>query len=81
MNNSQPYPLIGSEWVVLRGKKPDNHTIFNHCTINTNKEIVVELTSQLLAVAGEGIYEISLYDVDSEEVLTSFPFIIYVYEW
>lgn len=80
LDNSQPYSLSGSETVVLRGTKPDTHTIFNYCRITDSKEIEVELTTQLLAVAGEGNYEISLYgDEGSGEVLTSFPFIIYVY--
>lgn len=81
LDNSQPYVLSGTETVVLRGEKPDNTTIFNHCYFDDNKNIVVELTPQLLAVAGEGKYEISLYgESGSDSVLTSFPFIIYVYE-
>lgn len=36
----------------IRYKKPDNHEVFNTCEITENGEILVELTEQMLAVAG-----------------------------
>lgn len=75
LNNQIPYNLSDIE-PVLRGTKPDGTIIFNHCEISDDGEIIVELTSQILASAGMGKYEIALYKTD--EVLTSFPFNIYV---
>lgn len=78
LNHEIPYDLSDVE-PVLRGSKPDGTAIFNHCEISDDNEIIVELTGQILASAGTGKYEIALYKTDGEnEVLTSFPFNIYV---
>lgn len=78
LDNEIPYNLSDIE-PVLRGSKPDGTTIFNHCEISENNEIIVELTSQILAAAGTGKYEVALYKTDGQdEALTSFPFDIYV---
>lgn len=78
LDNQIPYNLSDIE-PVLRGDKPDGTTIFNHCEISDDGEIIVELTSQILASAGTGKYEIALYKTNGQnEVLTSFPFNIYV---
>lgn len=78
LDNQIPYDLSDIE-PVLRGSKPDGTTIFNHCGISDDGEIIVELTGQILASAGTGKYEIALYKTNGQdEVLTSFPFNIYV---
>lgn len=78
LDNQVPYELSNIE-PVLRGTKPDGHTIFNHCEISENNEIIVELDSQILAHAGKSEYEIALYGTDElNECLTSFPFILYI---
>ena len=78
LDNQIPYNMSDIE-PVLRGNKPDGTTIFNHCEISDDGEIIVELTSQILASAGTGKYEIALYKTNGQdEVLTSFPFNIYV---
>ena len=76
LENQKQYVLSDVE-AVLRGTKPDGKTIYNNCGISDDGEIIVELTEQILAVAGIGKYEISLYNTD-ENVITSFPFNIYV---
>lgn len=78
LDSQKPYSLSNVE-AVLRGTKTDGLPIFNHCGISDNNEIIVELTSQLLASSGIGKYEIALYSINNEnDVLTSFPFNVYV---
>lgn len=74
LDNQCPYELSDVE-PVLRGTKPDGTTIFNHCEISDNNEIIVELDSQILSSAGIGEYEIALYNIgNDDQSLTSFPF-------
>ena len=76
LENQKQYVLSNVK-AVLRGTKSDGKTIYNNCGISDDDEIIVELTEQILSVAGIGKYEIALYDTD-ENVITSFPFNIYV---
>lgn len=78
LDKQNPYVLTNIE-PVLRGTKPDGTTIFNKCCVSGNDEIIVELTSQMLAVAGVGKYEIALYSSgQNDEVVASFPFNVYI---
>ena len=61
---------------VFCAEKPDGKTIINYCSVNSDGDILVELTSQTLAVNGIIRCEIKLYQDSS--VLSSCPFCIEV---
>ena len=61
--NNGSYVDLTNTYPVLRGTKKDGTTIFNKCTIDNGK-IIVELTQQILMIAGIGRYEIALYAED-----------------
>ena len=42
----------GEHSAYIRYKKPDNHSVFNFCDINSSGKIIVELTEQMLATEG-----------------------------
>ena len=42
----------GEHSAYIRYRKPDGYTVFNFCDINIKGKIIVELTEQMLAVAG-----------------------------
>lgn len=56
-------------------KKPDGKYCYNACTKKEGK-IIVELTNQMLAVAGTGHCDIELRDENNEHVLSSQAFAI-----
>lgn len=58
-------------------RKPDGTEVFNNCTVENNF-VVIELTSQTLAVAGKVKAELMIYGKANGEVLTTKPFIINV---
>lgn len=60
-------------------RKPDGTEVFNNCTVE-NGYIVIELTSQTLAVVGKVKAELMIYGKAKGEVLTTKPFIINVIE-
>lgn len=60
-------------------RKPDGTEVFNNCTVENNF-VVIELTSQTLAVAGKVKAELMIYGKVNGEVLTTKPFIINVIE-
>ena len=60
-------------------RKPDGTEVFNNCTVENNF-VVVELTSQTLAVVGKVKAELMIYGKARGEVLTTKPFIINVIE-
>ena len=83
LNNGSPYSLDGI-YPVFRGRKPDGTTVFNSCDV-VNDEVVIELTQQILLVAGISSYELALYEsqpdsIDDTETNTvaSFPIILNV---
>jgi len=82
LNDGHPFDLTGV-FPVLRGTKSDGTTVFNECTVVDNK-VMVELTQNILTVAGMGRYEIALYSntptpgSDSNQVISAFPFTIHV---
>lgn len=85
LNDGTPFSL-NNIFPVIRGTKPDGKTVFNDCS-KIGDVVVVELTSQMLAVPGIGIYEIALYDqtqigqeIPYEEcnAIATFPFNIHV---
>lgn len=60
-------------------RKPDGTEVFNNCTVENNF-VVIELTSQTLAVAGKVKAELMIYGKAKGEVLTTKPFTINVIE-
>ena len=79
----------------VRYKKPDEHIVFNFCTINPRGQIEVELTEQMLADTGvcdvdlvivnKGSAVINIdngdiINIDSSSVISTMAFRIYVYE-
>lgn len=60
-------------------RKPDGTEVFNNCTVENNF-VVIELTSQTLAVAGKVKAELMICGRANGEVLTTKPFIINVIE-
>lgn len=60
-------------------RKPDGTEVFNNCTVENNF-VVIELTSQTLAVAGKVKAELMICGKANGEVLTTKPFIINVIE-
>ena len=60
-------------------RKPDGTEVFNNCTVENNF-VVIELTSQTLAVVGKVKAELMIYGRAKGEVLTTKPFIINVIE-
>jgi len=62
--------------VSIAGTKPDTKQIFNDCQITPEGYILVDITSQMAAVAGRGDYSIVLMDKYTNSQLKSFPFYI-----
>lgn len=60
-------------------RKPDGTEVFNNCTVENNF-VVIELTSQTLAVVGKVKAELMITGRTNGEVLTTKPFIINVIE-
>ena len=78
LDNNVPYTLKTGLNAVIRGTKSDNTEIFNSCSISSDGKIIVEITEQMVASAGIGQYEVALYESNTSECLTSFPFKLYV---
>lgn len=82
LNNGLPANLDGM-FPVLRGTKPDGKTIFDNCT-KENNFVIIELTTQILLVAGIGNYELAFYDSipspgqTEANMIAAFPFHIHV---
>jgi hypothetical protein len=52
-SHGEPCPLnSGEHSAYVRYKKPDGYSVFNFCDINAKGKILVELTEQMLSVAG-----------------------------
>lgn len=78
LDNNVPYTLKTGLKAVIRGTKSDGFEIFNTCGISDDEKIIVEITEQMVTSAGIGQYEIALYESNTSECLTSFPFKLYV---
>lgn len=84
LNNGKSFNINGL-FPVVRGTKADGKTIFNNCTVE-NGNIIVELTSQMLAAPGIAHFEIALYESNPTpgvpgsggSSIASFPFDINV---
>ena len=76
-DNGQAYTLTGGITARVGATKPDGTTVFDDCTISGG-HIIVELTAQMLAVAGILVAEVQLYD--GTELLSSQIFYVKVKE-
>ena len=75
-NNVQYVVDSSKVHVCIAGTKPDTKQILNDCEITDDGYILVDITQQMSAVAGRGDYCISLMDIETNSLLTSFPFYI-----
>lgn len=81
--------------VYVKYEKADKNTVFNFCTINTQGQVLVELTKQMLAASGmcyvdlvvinkgDAVVDVNtgkIITVDNAEVLGTMKFNVYVYE-
>ena len=76
-DNGTAYTLTGGITARVGATKPDGTTVLDDCTI-TDGKIYVELTAQMLAVAGILTAEVQLYD--GTELLSSQIFYVKVKE-
>ena len=76
-DNGQAYTLTGGITARVGATKPDGTTVLDDCTISGGK-IYVELTAQMLAVAGILTAEVQLYD--GTELLSTQIFYVKVKE-
>ena len=85
----------GEHSAYIRYKKPDGYTVFNLCDINPKGKIIVELTDQMLAVAGICYTDLVVVNkgsavvdkntgeivaINNSGILSSMPFYIDVFE-
>lgn len=66
VNKGQKFDLSNS-YAYIRLKKPDGNAVFNKCSIE-NGNIIVELTEQMLAIAGKAIADILILTVDINDL-------------
>lgn len=77
ISNNVQYVIDPENTIVsIAGTKSDTKTIFNSCTVTAEGYILVDITSQMAAVAGRGDYQIVLMDKHTNSQLKSFPFYI-----
>ena len=94
-NHGTPFSLdYASQSAYIRYKKADDYSVFNLCKINSDGKILVELTEQMLAVAGISTADLIIVnkrmaDVDEDslevivknaEILSTMTFFIDVSE-
>ncbi len=78
IENKKPYIISDDVEVFIAGTKPDTKQIFNSCEVTEQGTILVDVTTQMSAVAGRGNYQIVLISKTTNQQIKSFPFIIYV---
>ena len=95
-SHGELYPLNSAEHsAYIRYKKPDGYCVFNFCDIDDNGKILVELTEQMLAVAGISYTDLVIVNkgnavidkntgeivaINNSGILSTMPFYIDVYE-
>lgn len=58
----------------IKWLKPDKKPVFNDCVINSDNTITIDLTEQMLIVSGIAKATLSLYDINTDQVLSSTSF-------
>lgn len=77
ISNNVQYVVDAENTIVsIAGTKPDTKQILNECQVTEEGYILVDITSQMSAVAGRGDYSIVLMDKHTNSQLKSFPFYI-----
>lgn len=58
----------------IKWLKPDKKPVFNDCVINSDNTITIDLTEQMLIVSGVAKATLSLYDINTDQVLSTTSF-------
>lgn len=58
----------------IKWLKPDKKAVFNDCVINSDNTITIDLTEQMLIVSGVAKATLSLYDINTDQVLSTTNF-------
>lgn len=58
----------------IKWLKPDKKAVFNDCVINSDNTITIDLTKQMLIVSGVAKATLSLYDINTDQVLSTTSF-------
>ena len=54
--------------------KPDKKAVFNDCVINSDNTVTIDLTEQMLIASGVAKATLSLYDINTDQVLSTTSF-------
>lgn len=74
LNHGVPYEIPDGTTARIWVKKPDGTAVWNDASISDNR-VIVDLTSQMLAAAGDALAEIALY-IGDEQILSCSIFIL-----
>lgn len=79
-NNGQPYVIsnISHTNAYVIGTKFDDTNSDQNCTILDDSTLQFSISDQMQAVAGDSTYCIKLIDIDTNNYIKSFPFVIHV---
>ena len=58
----------------IKWLKPDKKAVFNDCVINSDNTITMDLTEQMLISSGVAKATLSLYDINTDQVLSTTSF-------
>lgn len=58
----------------IKWLKPDKKAVFNDCAINSDNTITIDLTEQMLITSGVAKATLSLYDINTDQVLSTTSF-------
>lgn len=58
----------------IKWLKPDKKAVFNDCVINSDNTITIDLTEQMLIPSGVAKATLSLYDINTDQVLSTTSF-------
>lgn len=58
----------------IKWLKPDKKAVFNDCSINSDNTITIDLTEQMLITSGIAKATLSLYDINTDQVLSTTSF-------
>ena len=58
----------------IKWLKPDKKAVFNDCVINSDNTITIDLTEQMLITSGVAKATLSLYDINTDQVLSTTSF-------
>lgn len=81
IENGVPYTVDTDECdITIIGTKPDGNEIWNTCDVTQEGYLLIEVTYQMTAVAGRGIYQVMIFSKGTNSQLKSFPFYMLVTE-